>query len=106
MTEVNTAGFFSFRREFDKTHYPLLGDDDDQKSYRSSHGCHHSTTVPAMVELLKNVKGKWRYPVNGADMVFPGIYLGDETTALCTRWVFIIAIMGGLGDPLIKKRIN
>ena len=91
MTEVNTGSFFSFRREFDKTHYPILGHDhhhqDDSQTYRSSHGAHHSTTVPAMIDLLKNEKGKWYYPVNGADMVFPGIYLGDETTALCTRWV-------------------
>ena len=91
MAEVNT-GLFSFRRQFDKTHYPMLGNGQDDaepvintKAYRSSHGMAHSTTVPAMIDLLRNEKGKWQYPVNGADMVFPGIYLGDETTALCTR---------------------
>ena len=91
MAEVNT-GFFSFRRKFDKTHYPMLGNGQEEdepvintKAYRSSHGVGQSTTVPAMIDLLRNEKGKWHYPVNGADIVFPGIYLGDETTALCTR---------------------
>ena len=89
MAEVNT-GLFSFSRQFDKTHYPMLGNEQDEpvintKTYRSAQGMAHSTTVPAMIDLLRNEKGKWQWPVNGADMVFPGIYLGDETTALCTR---------------------
>ena len=37
-----------------------------------------------MIDLCRDERGKWRWPVNGADLVFPGIYLGDETTALCT----------------------
>ena len=55
------------------------------KFRRETDSC--STTVPAMIDLLRNEKGKWHYPVNGADLVFPGIFLGDETTALCTRYV-------------------
>ena len=35
-------------------------------------------------DLCRDERGKWRWPVNGADLVTPGIYLGDETTALCT----------------------
>ena len=45
---------------------------------------YHSTTYRDMISLCFNEKGKWRWPVNGADLVYPGIYLGDETTALCT----------------------
>ena len=40
-----------------------------------------------MINLCRDERGKWRWPVNGADLVYPGIYLGDETTALCTGWV-------------------
>ena len=84
-------GIFSFRRQFDKTRYPLLGNDEEEpvlntKSYKSAVGVTHSTSVSAMRDLCRNEKGKWHWPVNGADLVFPGIYLGDETTALCTRW--------------------
>ena len=89
MSEVQ-PGFFSFRRQFDKTRYPLLGQEEDEplfnnKSYKSSVGVAHSTSVSTMIDLCRNEKGRWHYPVNGADIVFPGIYLGDETTALCTR---------------------
>ena len=35
-------------------------------------------------DLCRDERGKWRWPVNGADLVTSGIYLGDETTALCT----------------------
>ena len=31
--------------------------------------------------------GRWHYPVNGADLVYPGVYLGDAPTALCTRYL-------------------
>ena len=37
-----------------------------------------------MINLCRDERGKWRWPTNGADLVCPGIYLGDETTALCT----------------------
>merc|ERR1712059_17806 len=55
------------------------------KLYRTSIGMSHSTTVKAMHDLCRNDKGRWHFPINGADLVFPGIYLGDECTALCTR---------------------
>eukprot|EP00092_Neocalanus_flemingeri_P073249 GFUD01090331.1.p1 GENE.GFUD01090331.1~~GFUD01090331.1.p1 ORF type:complete len:248 (-),score=69.56 GFUD01090331.1:182-859(-) len=88
MAEVQ-PGVFSFRRQFDKTCYPLLGEEEDKplfnnKSYKSSVGLAHSTSVSAMIDLCRNEKGRWHWPINGADVVFPGIYLGDETTALCT----------------------
>lgn len=51
----------------------------------------HSTTAREMIDLCRDERGKWHWPVNGADLVFPGIYLGDETTALCT------GILRGLG---------
>ncbi len=41
--------------------------------------CHGSAT-------LVHCLGKWTWPVNGADEVFPGIFLGDASTALCTRY--------------------
>ena len=93
MAEVKSE-FFSFRREFDKTHYPILGKNNQEEEdpvmnstvYRSLRVTNHSVTVPAMIDLLRNEKGKWYYPVNGADSVFPGIFLGDETTALCIRY--------------------
>ena len=65
-------------------------DDDDEddvvdvttRIYR--HRSVHSTTARDMINLCRDERGKWRWPVNGADLVYPGIYLGDETTALCT----------------------
>ena len=44
----------------------------------------HSTTAKEMIDMCRDDRGKWRWPINGADLVYPGIYLGDETTALCT----------------------
>ena len=44
--------------------------------------CYYNTMNAA--DLCRDERGKWRWPVNGADLVTPGIYLGDETTALCT----------------------
>ena len=88
-----------FARKFDKKYYPLLGDDDTEKEiihlrgissirsgsqiFHSKHGRNSkhclSTTVTKIQDLCRDPKtGRWRWPSNGADLVYPGIYLGDE----------------------------
>ena len=54
--------------------------------------------------------GKWHWPVNGADEVYPGIYLGDAATALCTRYgtgtiprIFSISVIEGQSPIVIFK---
>ena len=44
----------------------------------------HSAQPRDLINLCRDERGKWRWPTNGADLVYPGIYLGDESTALCT----------------------
>ena len=46
----------------------------------------HSARPRDMIDLCRDERGRWRWPTNGADLVYPGIYLGDESTALCTGW--------------------
>ena len=96
--QQSVGGCRTFRRKFDKKYYPLLGDDDEEKelihlrgfassdrtsemniskSKRSYKGL--STTASKMQDLCRDPNtGKWRWPINGADLVYPGIYLGDE----------------------------
>ena len=59
----------------------------------------HSTTAREMINLCRDERGKWRWPVNGADLVYPGIYLGDETTALCTGLVVSMALLPSITQP-------
>ena len=44
----------------------------------------HSASPRDLIDLCRDERGKWRWPTSGADLVYPGIYLGDESTALCT----------------------
>ena len=93
------CGGRKFTRKFDKKYYPLLGDDDEEEkeqirlrgissmmksqdpsfeSQPSIKKC-HSTTFTKLQDLCRDPNtGRWRWPVNGADLVYPGIYLGDE----------------------------
>ena len=37
-----------------------------------------SVSVPTVRNWFRDPKtGKWWWPINGADLVYPGIYLGD-----------------------------
>ena len=77
----------SFKRRFDKRHYPLLGEDLDtpvnQDDMVHLRGRKHaakplSVSVQRIYDLLVDpVTGKWKWPVNDADEVYPGILLGD-----------------------------
>ena len=100
MWEIQSvSGGRRFARKFDKKYYPLLGDEDDKKEmihlrgissmgiesqiHNSTHRRNYkqclSTTVTEMQDLCRDPKtGRWRWPINGADLVYPGIYLGDE----------------------------
>lgn len=94
------GGGRSFTRKFDKKYYPLLGDDEEEekvnirfrgipsdKKQKHLASTNHlqtdkkflSTTVTKMQDLCRDPKtGRWKWPINGADLVYPGIYLGDE----------------------------
>ena len=95
----SVSGGRTFSRKFDKRYYPLLGDDDEEKQVirlrgisslgagskivNSKHPRNYdkclSTTVPKMQDLCRDpTTGRWRWPINGVDLVYPGIYLGDE----------------------------
>ena len=77
----------SFKRTFDKKHYPLLGDDPDKSDdpeaiylsgRRGKEPKKLSVSVPQIRDLLRDPEtGKWKWPLNGADEVYPGIFLGD-----------------------------
>ena len=95
----SVSGGRTFSRKFDKKYYPLLGDDDEEekdtirlrgisateKQNGLSNTTHlHirkkclSTSVSKMIDLCRDPKtGKWKWPINDADLVYPGIYLGD-----------------------------
>ena len=96
----SVGGGRKFSRKFDKKSYPILGDDTkekevihlrgissietgsslmpDSKRRRNYEKC-LSTTVSEMIDLCRDPKtGRWRWPVNGVDLVYPNIYLGDE----------------------------
>jgi len=89
------CGGRQFGRKFNKKDYPLLGDPDedaneDSKTIHLSSLSKErlpkklSTSVSAIRDLCYDPKsGKWHWPKNGADLVQPGIYLGDASTALC-----------------------
>ena len=79
-----------FGRKFNKRDYPLLGQDPDEDSEAADNAIlisrlsrdrlpkKLSTSVTAIRDLCYDPKtGKWRWPTNGADLVFPNIYLGD-----------------------------
>ena len=96
----SVSGGRTFSRKFDKKYYPLLGDDDKEEKndirlrgipstekQKTLSNANHlqmrqkclSTSVLKMQDLCRDPKtGKWRWPINGADLVYPGIYLGDE----------------------------
>ena len=89
-TSTGLCGGRRFRRKFSKRDYPLLGTDDAEEAEESKKAIFlsarskerlpkiMSTTVSAIRTLCFDPRtGKWRWPVNGADLVFPGIYLGD-----------------------------
>ena len=78
-----------FGRKFSKRDYPLLGDEDEaavsedkviviSRLAKERLPKKLSTTVAAIRELcLDPDSGKWRWPQNGADMVYSNIYLSD-----------------------------
>ena len=85
-----TCGGRRFRRIFSKREFPILGEDiEDSKagrrreyvmlSARSRPPSKEASLSVAAVRrwYMDPVTGKWWWPVNGADMVYPGIYLGD-----------------------------
>ncbi|XP_023328603.1 dual specificity protein phosphatase 3 isoform X2 [Eurytemora carolleeae] len=90
-SDIAVAGTVRFKRHFDKKHYPLLGEEEQSKPVLNTRSCRSalgpilSVPVPIAIDWLRNSKGRWHYPVNGADLVYPGVYLGDAPTALCTR---------------------
>lgn len=86
------CGGIRFKRKFDKRSFPLLGDkeDDDEPLIRTrSHvamaGPRLSVPVATVYRMFLNEKGRWHWPANGADLVYPGIFLGDAATAICIR---------------------
>ena len=80
-----------FGRKFNKRDYPLLGDDPQEDAEKADQAIlisrlsrdrlpkKLSTSVAAIRDLCYDpaTPGKWRWPTNGADLVFPHIYLGD-----------------------------
>jgi len=91
----------SFKRKFDKKHYPVLGEDLSQPVNPDDVICLSgrrrapkplSVSVSEIRDLLMDpVTGKWKWPVNDADQVFPGLFLGDGSTALSLQ------VLRGLG---------
>jgi len=87
----SVCGGRRFGRKFNKKDYPLLGEDPNEESEKADKAIlisrlsrdrlpkKLSTTVAAIRDLCYDpaTPGKWRWPSNGADLVFPNIYLGD-----------------------------
>ncbi|XP_059090927.1 dual specificity protein phosphatase 3-like [Tigriopus californicus] len=83
-----------FKRAFSKADFPLLGDE-DSKGTPKEHICltgrsrqlipkNLSVSVQTVRSWYMDPKtGRWHWPVNGADEVYPGLFLGDESTAMC-----------------------
>lgn len=89
---TSVCGGRRFGRKFNKRDFPLLGNDEEDSSAkaillsrmsRERMPKKLSTTVTAIQDRYRNAKGKWFWPTNGADLVYPNIYLGDVATALC-----------------------
>lgn len=78
-----------FKRSFNKKDFPLLGQDEDNQDSRFQPiaiSARSKELIPKQLSVsVDQVRrwyrdpetGKWRWPVNGADLVYPGIYLGD-----------------------------
>jgi hypothetical protein len=76
-----------FGRKFNKRDFPLLGDDDvDDKEPLCLSGFSKerlpkklSTTVSSIRDLCYHpITRKWHWPTDGANLVYPNIYLADE----------------------------
>ena len=84
----SVCGGRRFRRVFSKRDFPILGEDEDEQR-RKEHIClsarsrdlipkNLSVSVRQARDRLRDPEtGKWRWPTNGADLVSPGVYLGD-----------------------------
>ena len=89
-TASTLCGGRQYSRKFSKKDYPILGDPDEIEendsevivlSQRSKERLPKklSTSVRDIIDLCLDPKTKrWHWPKNGADLVFPQIYLGDE----------------------------
>jgi hypothetical protein len=82
------CGGRKFKRHFSKKDYPLLGEEDKESGDKNPLWLTSrskdllpktmSLTVSEVRKWYMDPKtGKWRWPLNGADLVYPGIYLGD-----------------------------
>ena len=76
-----------FKRKFNKKDFPILGESEEDFDpekvivLRSKDRLPKklSVSVAAVRELCLDPKTKrWHWPFNGADIVYPNIYLGDE----------------------------
>jgi hypothetical protein len=76
-----------FKRHFNKRDFPILGEDDKVDPNPIVLSGRSRSLVPKSLSLtVTQVRswyfdpqtGKWRWPLNGADQVYPGIFLGDS----------------------------
>ena len=85
---TSVCGGRRFKRVFSKKDFPLLGQDEDgerEKEYISLSARSKALIPKSLSVSVKSVRdryrdpetGKWRWPQNGADLVYPGIFLGD-----------------------------
>ena len=86
-TASSVCGGRKFRRKFSKKDFPILGDVDETEekepiwlTKRSKDELQRKLSV-SVLEVrslyLDPDTGGWKWPINGADLVYPGIYLGD-----------------------------
>ena len=86
-TASAVCGGRQFSRKFSKKDYPLLGSSEDEEQSepivisrlaKERMPKKLSTSVAAIRNLCLDPKTqKWHWPINGADLVHPKIYLGD-----------------------------
>ena len=82
----SVCGGRRFRRVFSKRDFPILGEDEEEHKEHICLSARSKDLIPknlsvsvrqARDRLRDPDTGKWRWPTNGADLVYPGIYLGD-----------------------------
>lgn len=89
-TSAALCGGRRFGRKFSKRDYPLLGSSEENDNEEAEKAIvisrrakerlpkKLSTSVTSVRDLYRDPKtGRWHWPVNGADLVFNNIYLGD-----------------------------